>query len=100
MTSTTDGRIESSFTRSERLRREYNVPTGFQRAPFFEVQTEGFALIAIDTGVLRKIDPQQERWLEGRAAACRGQDHDGDRRAIPFMPAATTSPSAIANSGG
>ena len=41
------------------------MPTGFQRAPFFEVQTDRFALVAVDTGVLRNLDDVQQRWLEG-----------------------------------
>ena len=65
VTSTTDGRIEHLIQEAARLREAYRVPTGFQRAPFFEVQTDRFALLAIDTGVLRKIDAEQERWLEG-----------------------------------
>ena len=65
LTSTTDGRIEGLIQEAARLRQAYGVPTGFQRAPFFEVQTDRFALLAIDTGVLRKIDTEQERWLEG-----------------------------------
>ena len=39
LTSTTDGRIESLLQEAARLRQEYRVPTGFQRAPFFEIQT-------------------------------------------------------------
>ena len=35
-TSTTDGRIEGLIREAERLRQAYHVPTGFQRAPFFE----------------------------------------------------------------
>jgi uncharacterized membrane protein HdeD (DUF308 family) len=73
VTSTTDGRIEGLIEEAARLRREYNVPTGFQRAPFFEVQTDGFALIAIDTGVLRKIDAEEQRWLEGALQRAAGK---------------------------
>ena len=65
VTSTTDGRIESLIQESERLRQAYGVPTGFQRAPFFEFQTDRFALLAIDTGVLRTIDNEQASWLNG-----------------------------------
>jgi hypothetical protein len=65
LTSTTDDRIEGLIGTADRLRRIYGVPTGFQRAPFFELQTDRFALVAIDTGVLRQIDPVQEAWLEG-----------------------------------
>jgi hypothetical protein len=73
VTSTTDSRIEGLVGEAARLRREYNVPTGFQRAPFFEMQAESFALLAIDTGVLRQIDPQQERWLEGALQRAAGK---------------------------
>ena len=65
VTSTTDGRIEDLINQAARLRDFYRVPTGFQRAPFFEVQTDRFALVAIDTGVLRKVDAAERRWLEG-----------------------------------
>ena len=73
VTSTTDGRIEHLIQEAARLREAYRAPTGFQRAPFFEVQTAGFALIAIDTGVLRKIDAEQERWLEGALQRAAGK---------------------------
>ena len=54
VTSTTDGRVEDLINQAARLREFYRVPTGFQRAPFFEVQTDRFALVAVDTGVLRR----------------------------------------------
>ena len=63
VTSTTDARIEQLIAEASRLRRFYGVQTGFQRAPFFELQTDRFALVAIDTGVVRMIDPAQEAWL-------------------------------------
>ena len=64
VTSTTDARIEELVHEAQRLRLAYGVPTGYQRAPFFELQTDGFALVAVDTGVLRTIDPAQAAWLE------------------------------------
>jgi 3',5'-cyclic AMP phosphodiesterase CpdA len=64
VTSTTAERIEQLLSEAERLRRFYGVPTGFQRAPFFELQTDRFALVAIDTGVVRRIDAAQEIWLQ------------------------------------
>ena len=73
LTSTTDGRIEGLLQEAARLRQEYRVPTGFQRAPFFEIQTDHFALLGIDTGVLRKIDPEQERWLRAALARAAGK---------------------------
>jgi hypothetical protein len=56
-----------------RLRQQYSVPTGFQRAPFFEVQTDRFALVAIDTGVMRMIDAEEERWLAGALQRAAGK---------------------------
>ena len=64
VTSTTDARVEDLINQAARLRNFYRVPTGFQRAPFFEIQTERFALVAVDTGVLRTLDDSQQRWLE------------------------------------
>jgi uncharacterized membrane protein HdeD (DUF308 family) len=63
VTSTTDDRIDALVGGAAALRQAYGVPTGFQRAPFFELQTDRFALIAIDTGILRRTDPAQDAWL-------------------------------------
>jgi uncharacterized membrane protein HdeD (DUF308 family) len=71
VSSTTSERVEALIAEAARLRREYDVPTGYQRAPFFELQTDRFALVAIDTGIVKRIDPVQWAWLEsalGRAA--------------------------------
>jgi hypothetical protein len=73
VSSTTDGRIEQLIQTAAALRRNYGVPTGFQRAPFFEIQTDRFALVAIDTGVLRTIDPAQEAWLEAALTRATGK---------------------------
>jgi 3',5'-cyclic AMP phosphodiesterase CpdA len=73
LSSTTDARIEEWIADAARLRREYGVPTGFQRAPFFQVQTDGFALIAVDTGVLRTVDNEQRAWLRNALSASHGK---------------------------
>jgi uncharacterized membrane protein HdeD (DUF308 family)/3',5'-cyclic AMP phosphodiesterase CpdA len=73
VTSTTDSRIEELIRGAEGLRRAYGVPTGFQRAPFFELQTDRFALVAIDTGVLRTIDALQSEWLEAALTRAAGK---------------------------
>ena len=55
---------------AQRLREYYRIKNGLQRAPFFEMHTAGFSLIAVDTGILRRIDEKQKAWLEaalGRA---------------------------------
>jgi 3',5'-cyclic AMP phosphodiesterase CpdA len=73
LTSTTERRIEALLEQAGELRRQYGVPTGFQRAPFFQVQTLDFALLAVDTGILRRVDPVQQVWLRAALAAARGK---------------------------
>jgi uncharacterized membrane protein HdeD (DUF308 family) len=64
LTSTDARRIDRLTAYAERMRRLYTVNTGSQRAPFFELQTDDFALIAIDTGILRSVDDRQRGWIE------------------------------------
>jgi hypothetical protein len=73
LTTTTERRIDGYIGEAARLRGEYGVQTGLQRGPFFEVQTERFALIAVDTGVLKTIDSAQGSWLKGALARARGK---------------------------
>ncbi|MCC7178012.1 MAG: metallophosphoesterase [Acidobacteria bacterium] len=73
ISTSTAGHIERLIGQAGRLRREYGVPTGFQRAPFFDVQTAGFALIGIDTGIVKRVDAEQERWLDAALARARGK---------------------------
>ena len=56
----------ASSSRQSGLRQAYRVPTGFQRGPFFELQTDRFALLAIDTGVLQTIDQRAGCVAAGR----------------------------------
>jgi uncharacterized membrane protein HdeD (DUF308 family) len=65
--------VEAFLTEAARLRREYGVQTGLQRAPFFEMHTERFALIAVDTGIRRRIDARQRAWLEAALERARGK---------------------------
>jgi len=73
LTSTTSGRIDGLLAEAARLRGEYDVPTGFQRGPFFEIQTGDFALVAVDTGIVKRIDPAQRAWLESALDRARGK---------------------------
>ena len=73
LTSTTDARIDELGAQASRLRREYEVPTQFQRAPFFEIQTDRFALVAVHTGVARTVDPAQMAWLRAALDRARGK---------------------------
>jgi uncharacterized membrane protein HdeD (DUF308 family) len=72
-TTTTPRGIEAKIGEAARLRREFAVSTGWQRGPFFEVQSERFALIAVDTGVLRRVDTDQWAWLKAALDRSRGK---------------------------
>ena len=63
LTGTTDETVDRLIAEAARLRREYGVPTGYQQGPFFQLQTATFALIAVDTGVLKQVDDEQLTWL-------------------------------------
>ena len=73
LTSTTDARIEELVGKAAFFRGQYGVPTGFQQAPFFHLQTPAFALLAVDTGVLRRVDAAELAWLRGALEASRGK---------------------------
>lgn len=73
LSSSTDAHIDDLVARAAALRAAYGVPTGWQQAPFFQLQTPRFALLAVDTGVARRIDPLQQAWLEAALDASRGK---------------------------
>jgi hypothetical protein len=64
LTTTNEQRIERLIAEAARLRGLYRVRAGSQRGAFFELQTDGFALLAIDTGILRTVDERQRAWIE------------------------------------
>ncbi len=59
--------------RSNTLRNLYHVPTGFQTATYFQIQTPEFAFITIETGVLRRIDDKQMQWLTATLEASKNK---------------------------
>jgi uncharacterized membrane protein HdeD (DUF308 family) len=73
LSTTTEARIEGYIQEAARLRKEFAVSTGLQRGPFFEVQTPRFALMAVDTGVLKTVDSAQWDWLKAALARSRGK---------------------------
>ena len=73
LTSTTEDRIEGLIRQAAWLREQYDVPTGFQRGPFFEIQTDDFALICVDTGVVKRVDEEQWSWLQSALERARGK---------------------------
>ncbi|MEK6216523.1 MAG: hypothetical protein N2B03_04805, partial [Boseongicola sp.] len=55
------------------MRELYGTDIAHQRGPFFEIQTKDFALIAVDTGILRTIDESQLAWLEAALERSNGK---------------------------
>ena len=73
ITSTTDSHIEQLIAEATRLQTLYQVPVQRQKLPYFQFQTDTFALFAVDTGVARQIDPAQQAWLEEGLEAAAGK---------------------------
>ena len=73
LTSTGTRRIDRLLDQAGQLREFYGLQNGLQRGPFFEIQTADFALIAIDTGILRTIDDRQRAWLNDALARAHGK---------------------------
>lgn len=73
LTTTTAQRSEDFLREAARLREYYGVRTGGQRAPYFDVQADRFALIVVDTGVMRTVDKDQGQWLRGALERARGK---------------------------
>jgi hypothetical protein len=73
ITSTTQKQVDVMVEQSFQWRREYEVPTGFQKAPYFQVSTGNFVLITIEPGVLRQIDSLRQKWLINVLEASKGK---------------------------
>ncbi|MBK8982521.1 MAG: hypothetical protein IPM38_09435 [Ignavibacteria bacterium] len=58
----TEGHIKNLIKEADRLKTNYGVKTGFQKSPYFQIQTDKFAFITIETGVTRTIDDIQMEW--------------------------------------
>jgi hypothetical protein len=67
LTGTDSRRIDKLMGEAVRLRGSYRVKVGAQRAPFFEMQTDDFALLAI------AIDATQWAWIERALDRSRGK---------------------------
>ena len=73
LTSAGSEKISAQIKEASRLRNEYDVPTGFQQAPYFQLQTKDFAFISIETGIGRRIDDLQMNWLKQTLKAAEGK---------------------------
>ena len=73
LSGTTQAVIDRIIEQASFLRREYQVPTGHQIAPFFQVSNDHFLLLTIDTGVLRRVDDTQLAWIKAVLEASKGK---------------------------
>jgi uncharacterized membrane protein HdeD (DUF308 family) len=72
LSSTRGDRLDRLINDAARLRSLYRVPAAQQFGPFFEIHTNGFSLIAIDTGIERGVDDRQFAWLQAALGRARG----------------------------
>ncbi|MCU0335232.1 MAG: metallophosphoesterase [Chitinophagaceae bacterium] len=73
LTTALEDRIDQQLAMAQQLRQHYRVPTGFQESPYFQISTSDFVFIAIETGVLRRVDDKQLQWLKQVLEASRGK---------------------------
>lgn len=73
ITSTNKKDIERLVNQASFLKKEYDLPVGFQNAPFFQVSTDHFVLLTIDTGVRRRVDSVQLAWIRAVLEASKGK---------------------------
>jgi hypothetical protein len=73
ISATTPNKINKMVAQAAEWRKEYEVLTGFQKAPYFQVSAGNFVFITIETGVLRQIDSLQLRWLTNVLEASKGK---------------------------
>jgi hypothetical protein len=55
------------------LKASYGLTVQKQTAPYFQIVTDDFVLICVDTGVVAAIDEMQMRWLRKALADARGK---------------------------
>jgi uncharacterized membrane protein HdeD (DUF308 family)/3',5'-cyclic AMP phosphodiesterase CpdA len=73
ITSTNKNDIDRLVNQAAFLKSEYKLPVGFQNAPFFQVSTDFFVLLTIDTGVRRRVDSLQLAWIKAVLEASKGK---------------------------
>lgn len=73
ISSTTNQVIDGLITQASYLRIQYQLPVGYQTAPFFQVANDYFVLLTIDTGVLRRVDDLQLSWIKAVLEASKGK---------------------------
>lgn len=73
LTNTSKSDIDGMVNQASILRKEYQVPSGQQNAPFFQVSNDYFVLLTIDTGVRRRVDALQLAWIKSVLETSKGK---------------------------
>ena len=73
VTTRTPKAIESLVNQASFLRKEYQLSSGHQNAPFFQISNDYFVFLSIDTGVRRKMDSIQLAWVKSVLEASKGK---------------------------
>ena len=74
LTSTTDKRIDELIAKAGLAAQGiWRADRASRRGRFSRSRPSDFALIAVDTGVVRRVDPAELEWLESALAAARGK---------------------------
>ncbi len=73
LSSTTSEVIDGLVAQATFLRNAYQLPTGYQNVPFFQISNDHFTLLAIDTGVRRQVDSLQLAWIRSVLEASKGK---------------------------
>jgi uncharacterized membrane protein HdeD (DUF308 family)/3',5'-cyclic AMP phosphodiesterase CpdA len=73
LTLTNRSDIDKMVHQAALLKSQYQLPTGYQNAPFFQVSNDYFVFLAIDTGVRRRVDPFQLDWIKSVLEASKGK---------------------------
>jgi uncharacterized membrane protein HdeD (DUF308 family) len=64
VSSSTQKKIDEMIRQAAFLRNEYQVLTGFQQTPYFQISNDRFLLLCIDTGVKMQVDSLQLEWVK------------------------------------
>lgn len=57
----------------DELKASYGLTVQMQRSPYFQIVTDDFVLICVDTGVVAAVDEMQMQWLRKVLADARGK---------------------------
>ena len=73
LTLTNSEDVQELVHQAKYLREQYRLPVGYQDAPFFQIATDDFVLLAVDTGIRRRLDKYQLEWVRSVLEASKGK---------------------------